>query len=83
MTKDEIQALAYKAQIKPMLVDGRWGITNMEVFVDLLLREEREACAKVCDDRAMRHYESEAEEELEACAASIRARNNVQQEPQK
>ena len=45
--------------------------------------DEREACAKVCDDRAMRHYYSEAEEELEACAAAIRARNNVQQKPQK
>ena len=41
MTKDEIQALAYKAKIKPMLQDGRWGFTNMEVFVDLLLKEAR------------------------------------------
>jgi hypothetical protein len=72
MTKDEIQALAYKAQIKPMLVDGRWGITNMEVFVDLLLKEERDACAKQLDALGCDH-----------CAAAIRARNNVQQKPQK
>jgi hypothetical protein len=72
MTKDEIQALAYKAQIKPMLVDGRWGITNMEVFVDLLLKEEREACAKQLDALGCDH-----------CAAAIRGRSNVQQEPQK
>jgi hypothetical protein len=82
MTKDEIQALAYKAQIKPMLVDGRWGITNMEVFVDLLLKEEREACAKLCDAHTV-------DDVLvgvgigQSCAAAIRARNNVQQEPQK
>jgi len=66
MTKDEIQALAYKAQIKPMLVDGRWGITNMEVFVDLLLKEDREACAKQLDALGCDH-----------CAAAIRGRNHV------
>ena len=77
MTKDEIQALAYKAQIKPMLVDGRWGITNMEVFVDLLLKEEREACAKVCEDFG---HEGAWTDHI---AAAIRGRSHVQQEPQK
>ena len=77
MTKDEIQALAYKAKIKPMLQDGRWGFTNMEVFVDLLLKEEREACAKLCDE-LHRNPSAEPDE----CAAAIRARSHVQQEPQ-
>jgi hypothetical protein len=78
MTKDEIQALAYKAQIKPMLVDGRWGITNMEVFVDLLLKEEREAVITqaIAEGFVSENY-------AEQFAAAIRARNNVQQEPQK
>ena len=99
MTKDEIQTLAYKAQIKPMLVDGRWGITNMEVFVDLLLKEEREACAKVCDAEVQSRQEAAHRNHgtgtpaygrqmagvnaATNCAAAIRARSNVQQEPQK
>jgi hypothetical protein len=49
-------------------------IAAVERFAALVRADEREACAKVCDDRAMRHYNSEAEEELEACAAAIRAR---------
>ena len=71
MTKDEIQALSYKAKLKQMLVDGRWGLVNLEVFVDLVLQEERKACAELCEDLG----------KLD-CAAAIRARNNVQQEPQ-
>jgi hypothetical protein len=78
MTKDEIQALAYKAQIKPMLVDGRWGITNMEVFVDLLLKEEREACAVAAEMvPAQWDYPVEIPHPAQACqdcAAAIRAR---------
>jgi hypothetical protein len=86
MTKDEIQALAYKAKIKPMLVDGRWGFTNMEVFVDLLLKEEREQCAKVCDAEFWNATKRDGDAAGVAagnCADAIRARSNVQQEPQK
>jgi hypothetical protein len=83
MTKDEIQALAYKAQIKPMLVDGRWGITNMEVFVDLLLKEEREACAVIAETPVSGEQDDITMEAKDRVAAAIRARSNVQQEPQK
>ena len=58
------------------------AITNKYEFVYYLVKfaqeEEREACAKLCDE-LHRNPSAEPDE----CAASIRARSNVQQEPQK
>lgn len=80
MTKDEIQALAYKTKVRPMLQDGRWGITNMELFVDLVIKEEREACAKLCE--SLFDADDDSCSKAATCAAAIRARSHVQQEPQ-
>jgi hypothetical protein len=52
-----------------------WIPENLERFAALVAAAAREACAKVCDERAAAHPMGSDEQcEAEDCAAAIRAR---------
>ena len=56
---------------------GFWaaGMGDLEAFVALVRADEREACAKVCDDHATKDGFEGCY--ANACAESIRARGNT------
>jgi ferredoxin len=60
--------MAREAGIRDCTCNGTLGC--LERFADLARADEREACAKVCEDDA-----STPEEQI--CAAAIRARGNT------
>lgn len=64
MTRDDIIRMAREAGLvragNNWTEPARWGMTELERFAELVAAAEREACAKVCSDRAM-HCESEAQ----------------------
>ena len=84
MTKDEIIRMAREA-CDPDQVDawqnGFWTLTQEELerFAALVAAAEREACAKVCDDK---HHAWRWDDKPDSasgprdCAAAIRARGN-------
>lgn len=98
MTRDEVIRLAGEAGI-PIEIDwaGRpstlvvkdggaylRGVEDLERFAELVSAQEREACAKACDEAAKRAYQNdglddgyEAGKSVAAknCAAAIRARS--------
>ena len=49
MTQDEIIRMAREAGFEGLL-DKAWGIEQLERFAALVAANEREACAKVCDE---------------------------------
>jgi hypothetical protein len=55
--------------------DKHWNSKELERFVALVRADEREACAKVCDEI---HVEYEEGKNMAVvCAANIRARGNT------
>jgi len=71
MTKEELIEEGY-----------RLGIVRRSLakaFIELVMKAEREACAKVCDELAElnRFSETDSMWEWGECAAAIRARGNV------
>jgi hypothetical protein len=52
---------------------GERGVQTLERFAALIRADEREACAKVCDDLAVDAYNNH-DILYEQCAAAIRAR---------
>jgi Fe-S-cluster-containing hydrogenase component 2 len=53
-------------------------IERFKAFADLVRADEREACAKVCDEQAFELYESRAHHKCaEYLAEQIRARGNI------
>ena len=52
---------------------------HIERFAELVRADEREACAKVCDDMAFdwQKYVTTPSGTITACAAAIRARGNT------
>ena len=84
MTQDEIIRMAREAGFTGCLLpeeadnliggvfigDENW-VKPLERFADLVAAHEREACAKVCEERSHRSDDMGA-----ICAAAIRARNN-------
>jgi hypothetical protein len=36
--------MAREADVKPMLYDGQWAVTNLDKFAELVRENEREAC---------------------------------------
>jgi hypothetical protein len=80
MTEDEIKT----AILQVCKVSGNDSDFNVLGFyalcdrlVELGVAAEREACAKVCDERAAAHPMGSDEQcEAEDCAAAIRARGN-------
>lgn len=69
MTTDEIIDLAHKAGNPAITRYGLAVVTIkwMESFAALVAADEREECAKACEDAWTRHQ----------CAAAIRARSNT------
>ena len=57
-----------------------WFASNVATDVR---KEEREACAKLCDDKAKETFSGQCQVWGDYFARAIRARSNVQQEPQK
>ena len=81
MTRDDIINMAREAGGSINDPSDLLSIANLECFAALVAAAEREACAKVCDARSDADgWEGAYADE---CAYAIRARNNVQQEPQK
>lgn len=81
MTKDEIEKLAVEAGwplFAIQMLAGSEDEKRLERFADLVAKAEREACAKVCDqrsadDRASNHRRVDAAR----LADAIRARGNA------
>ena len=72
MTKDEIIEMAKQAGFEDH--QAKFD-TRFEPFAKLVAEKEREACAKVCDDRAFRFFsESPFFVEMHGLAEAIRAR---------
>jgi hypothetical protein len=57
-------------------LSGERGVQTLERFAELVRANEREACAKVCDDLAVDAYNNH-DILYEECAAAIRARGNT------
>jgi hypothetical protein len=84
MTRDDIIRMALEAGFE--LHDGAFAVAlwvgtenDLEHFADLVTAAEREACAKVCDDKVDAEYATGKVDHNEmgwtqACAAAIRAR---------
>jgi orotate phosphoribosyltransferase-like protein len=73
MTDEEYeQAMADEGQRRMLEID-----TEVRAMIKEAVDAEREACAKVCDERAATHpIGSDEQCEAEDCAAAIRARSN-------
>jgi hypothetical protein len=68
MTKDEIEKLAVEAGwplVTIQMLAGTEDEKRLKRFAELVAAAEREACAKVCVDKAM-HCETKAQEAIEA-----------------
>ena len=78
MNKEDIIRLAREAGVKPLLYDGKWAVENLDVFAALVAAHEREACAKVCEERKINPAEWMIDKfynhAVEHCAAAIRSR---------
>jgi hypothetical protein len=73
MTRDDIIRLARDAGLTGLVEAD--VIENFEHFAALVAEAEREACAKVCDERASKAPMGSDEQcEAEDCAYAIRAR---------
>jgi len=76
MTRDDIIKMAKEAGLDPDL----WNYTDaFERFAALVAAHEREACAKVCDEKVDAEYATGKVDHNEmawtqACAIAIRAR---------
>jgi hypothetical protein len=57
-------------------LSGERGVQTLERFAELIRADEREACAKVCDDLAVDAYNNH-DILYEECAAAIRARGDT------
>lgn len=84
----DIAQLARDAGLIPPPLDWPQKYAEaLERFASIVRADEREQCAKVCEDKARGWRERSVpllgySGELEDCAAAIRARSHVQQEPQ-
>jgi len=80
MTQDEIIEMARQADCFHIDLNGdkAKAIERLEAFAKLVAAKEREACAKICDSRAI-EYDGFTEEQnaSEKLAAAIRARGEA------
>ena len=75
MITKEMASLIREADVKLMLDDGLYVITNLDKFAELVAAAEREACAKAIEQCAWPAW-AEACDEREVFATAIRARGN-------
>ena len=75
MTREEIKRLAREAEVPVGITGGNPTWEQIERFVALVAAAEREACARVCDERAaFWPIGSDEQCEAEDCAYRIRTR---------
>lgn len=79
MTREETVRMAKEAGFETdphdvWITDGYWA-NELERFAKLAVAEEREACAKICDELVLEHP-GRADLTANQCAAAIRARGN-------
>jgi hypothetical protein len=86
MTRDDIIRMAREAHHELVTQDypghlgqlDPWTLRLLERFANLVAKHEREACAKVCDNRITNEAGMQREDyENRQCAAAIRARGEV------
>jgi hypothetical protein len=78
MTQEEIIDMARKAGIAKHGLGWTCWEGQLEAFAKLVAAKEREACAKVCDERFEKHPDlSIASGEAGMCAHFIRARGKA------
>ena len=86
MTRDDIIRMAREAHHELVTQDypghlgqlDPWTLRLLERFAALVAKHEREACAKVCDNRITNEAGMQREDyENRQCAAAIRARGEV------
>ena len=53
MITNEMASLIREADVKLLLDDGVWVIANLDKFAELVAAAEREACAKMCENKAL------------------------------
>jgi hypothetical protein len=77
---DQIKELAVQADLFWSERDGRWHLyddsKDLERFAELVRQDEREACAKLCEDLASEIGNKNyiAVDQRQFCAKQIRAR---------
>jgi hypothetical protein len=49
ITKEQINAWAIEAKLEPMFYDGMWVFINLDKFTELVVKFEREECAKLAE----------------------------------
>ena len=79
MTRDEVIQMAVDAGFKWPEIHTTTPEERLERFAELVAAAEREACAKVCDDKVDAEYKTGKVDHNEiawakACAIAIRAR---------
>ena len=75
-----IMEMAREAEVTYSQVDGSYK--KLEAFAALVRKDEREACAKVCDEKVDAEYATGKVDHNEmgwtqSCAIAIRARSNT------
>ena len=53
MITNEMASLIREADVEVLLDDGLFVITNLDKFAELVAAAEREACAKMCENKAL------------------------------
>lgn len=53
MITNEMASLIREADVEVLLDDGLFVITNLDKFAELVADAEREACAKMCENKAL------------------------------
>lgn len=75
LTRDEIIRMALEARLTIRCHYDDYGSTPLELlrFAELVSASEREACAKVCDELAMKNENAAQEAESDDDATGLRA----------
>jgi hypothetical protein len=74
MTREEVMEMAYESG----MIAGYEGEPDLlERFAALVAAQEREACAKVCEEHAQKRVVLEHQYISKQCAAAIRARGQA------
>ena len=80
MNRDDIIRMAQEAGLH-IATDHAWmpiiGLAYAQKFAELVRADEREACAKVCENGTFLHDFSPEAVYSRACARAIRARGQV------
>ena len=73
----EVKATSYTNMHYPDRTTYTFGPEQLKAFEALVRADEREACAKVCEDAAEDGSEIDGYDTAYNCAAAIRARGNT------